>query len=80
MKRIVKYTGLFLVIIPVLISSYYIYVVYNAQEYTKRIIAADLQKSQWRQQNGIARKFEIRSHDWNKRQIEILIKVQDPGF
>ncbi len=40
----------------------------------------DLQNAQWRQPNGIARKFEIRSHDLSKRQIEILIKVQDPGF
>ena len=28
----------------------------------------------------MARKFEIDSHDLSKRQKEILLKVQDPGF
>lgn len=61
-------------------SAYYVYVVYDAREYTNRIILKDLQKSQWRRPNGMASKFEIRGHDLSKRQIEILIQVQDPGF
>lgn len=80
MKKFLKYTGLFLIIISIFIPAYYICAVYNAKEFTHRIIFTDLQKSQWRQPNGIARKFEIRCHDLNKRQIEILIKVHDPGF
>jgi membrane carboxypeptidase/penicillin-binding protein len=40
----------------------------------------DLQKSQWRQPNGMPIKFEISRHELSDRQIEILIKVQDPGF
>lgn len=80
MKKIIKYTGLLLVTILILMSSYCIGVVYNAGQYTEKIISADLRKSQWRQPGGKARKFEMRSRDLSMRQKEILIKVQDPGF
>jgi membrane peptidoglycan carboxypeptidase len=80
MKNYFKYTGLLLVITFSAISAYYIYSVHRAREYTHQIISLDLKKSQWRHPNGIAQKFEILSNDLSKRQTEILIKVQDPGF
>ena len=80
MKNYLKYTGLLLVITFSAISAYYIYSVHRAREYTHQIISLDLKKSQWRHPKGIAQKFEILSNDLSKRQTEILIKVQDPGF
>jgi membrane carboxypeptidase/penicillin-binding protein len=55
-------------------------VVYNAKKYTIETIVKDLQKSQWRQPNGTPKKLEIFGHDLSKQQLEVLIKVQDPGF
>lgn len=80
MKKFVKYTAFFLVIIITLVSGYYSYVVYTAADYTTKVIAKDLQQSQWRHPHGIARSFAIRSNDLSKRQVEILLKVHDPGF
>jgi membrane carboxypeptidase/penicillin-binding protein len=39
-----------------------------------------MENHQWRHPSGIPQKFEMISHDLSKRQTEILIKVQDPGF
>jgi len=80
MKKFLKYTGLFLLIFLTLISAYYSYILYKAHGYTEKIISKDLQESQWRQLNGAVKKLEILGHDLSKRQREILIKVQDPGF
>lgn len=80
MKKFLKYTALFLIIIITLASAYYSLVVYNAKEYTKKTIAKDIQQSQWRAPNGMAKKFEMYRYDLTKRQLEILIKVHDPGF
>lgn len=80
MKKFFNYTALSLAIALIATSAYYIYVLYNAKEYTNRIISEDLKKSQWRQLNGKPKKFKISRDDLTNRQIEILIKVQDPGF
>jgi len=40
----------------------------------------DLHEFKWRKLNGTARKIDISIRDLNERQIEILLKVQDPGF
>ena len=75
MKKLIKFTGLFLTAMMIAISAYYIFVVVNAKAYTHATILKDLKKSQWRSPEGAARKFEIRSQDLSKRQKEILIKV-----
>lgn len=62
------------------VSAYYVHSIQKAQKYTREIISLDIDKSQWRHPNGIIKKFDIYSHDLSKRQTEILIKVQDPGF
>ncbi len=62
------------------ISAYYVYSIQEARKYTRDIISLDVAKAQWRHPNGTIKSFEIFSHDLSKRQIEILIKVQDPGF
>ena len=80
MKRILKCSGLFFILIFAVIWAYYFYAVYNAKGYTNKIISQDLQESQWRKPNGMVSKFEIRSHGLSKRQLEILLKVQDPVF
>lgn len=80
MKKIFKYTGMFLLIIFVGISASYLYSIQKARKYTHEIISLDIAKAQWRHPNGIIKRFEIFSHDLSKRQTEILIKVQDPGF
>ncbi len=80
MKKFLKYTAFFLIIMITLATGYYSYVVYTAADYTTKIIAKDLQQSQWRHPNGIAKRFAIRSSDLSRRQIEILLKVHDPGF
>jgi membrane peptidoglycan carboxypeptidase len=80
MKKFLKYTTLFLIIIITLASAYYSFVVYNAKKYTTNTISKDLQQYQWRHPNGIAKIIELRSQDLSKRQLEILMKVQDPGF
>lgn len=80
MKKLLKYTGLFLCLILISISAYYFQAVYSAKDYTRRIITKDLEESQWRKPNGMANKFKIHKHDLNNKQLEILLKVQDPGF
>lgn len=80
MKSILKYTLLGLIIIAASISVYCICVVYSAREYTKKVVSADLEKGQWRKPNGKPSKFKIRGADLSSRRMEILIKVQDPGF
>jgi membrane peptidoglycan carboxypeptidase len=80
MKKILKYTGMFLLIIFFGISAYYVYSIQEARKYTREIISLDVAKAQWRHPNGTIKRIEIFSHDLSKRQIEILIKVQDPGF
>jgi len=80
MKKLFKYIGFFLFIALSLSSVYYLYSLHKARQYTLEVIALDLKNSQWRSPNGIVRKFEIPSHDLSKRQKDILINVQDPGF
>lgn len=80
MKKIFKYTGLFLLVMVVLICIYYTYLIYDARNYTRDVISSDLVQAQWRKPNGTVKKFGIFHHDLSKRQMEILIKVQDPGF
>jgi len=80
MKKIIKYAGLFLLLIISGIFTYYVYEVNEARKYTRKTISQDLAKAQWRNPNGTIKRFEIVSHDLSKRQIEILLEVQDPGF
>jgi membrane peptidoglycan carboxypeptidase len=80
MKKFLKYAGFFLLLIIFCVSAYYVYSIQAARKYTREIISLDIEKSQWRHPNGIIKKFDLLSHDLSKRQTEILIKVQDPGF
>ena len=80
MKKMLKYTGMFLLIIFLGIFAYYVYSIQEARKYTREIIALYLAKAQWRHPDGAIKRFEMYSHDLSKRQIEIIIKVQDPGF
>ena len=80
MKKIILHAGIYLLIIISGIFAYYIYSINEARKYTRKIISMDIAKAQWRQPNGRIKRFEIFGHDMSKRQTEILIKVQDPGF
>jgi membrane peptidoglycan carboxypeptidase len=80
MKKFLKYAGLFLLITFFTVCAYFMYSLHVAKKYTREIISLDLENAQWRYPNGITQNFEISSRDLSKRQIEILIKVQDPGF
>lgn len=80
MKKFLKYTGMFLLIVVLGAGVYCGCVVLKAENYTRNVIVADITKAQWRHPNGPAEKFEISINDLSKRQIEIMIKVQDPGF
>lgn len=80
MKKVLKYTGLFLLTILLGVFTYYLYSIHDARNYTRTIVSSDLAKAQWRRPNGNIQNFEIFSHDLSERQREILIKVQDPGF
>jgi hypothetical protein len=80
MKKFLKYTMMFLLIIIFGITAFYVYSIHKARDYTRDIIALDIAKDQWRHPDGTTKRFEIFIHDLSKRQTEILIKVQDPGF
>jgi membrane peptidoglycan carboxypeptidase len=80
MKRFLKYTGMFLLIFALGIVIYGGYVVQEARKYTREVLSLDIAKAQWRYPNDTVKKFEISINDLSKRQIEILIKVHDPGF
>lgn len=81
MKKIIKYTGLSLLIFLSGIFVYYGYSIKEARNYTHEIIFSDLAEGQWRRPgDGAVYKFEIFGKDLSKRQKKILIKVQDPGF
>ena len=80
MRKTLKYAGLFLLVISVALTAYATYVVVTAKNYTRTVILQDLQASQWRSPQGSPHKFEITIQDLSKQQIDILLKVQDPGF
>jgi len=80
MKKFFKYAGIFLLIAFFAVCVFYMYSLHKARKYTREIISIDLEKAQWRYQNGITQKFKISCNDLSKRQTEILLKVQDPGF
>lgn len=80
MKRLFKYLGLILFITSCLSSVHFLYSLHNAPKYTREVIVSDLEKAQWRNPKGRVQRFEILSSDLSKRQKEILIKVQAPGF
>lgn len=80
MKIFLKYNGSVLLVILFWIFAYYGYSVHEARKYTIEIISSDLARNQWRYPNGTIKRINLFSHDLSKRQTEILIKVQDPGF
>ncbi|MEW8026609.1 MAG: transglycosylase domain-containing protein [Candidatus Thiodiazotropha sp.] len=80
MKKFLKYTGMLLLVTFFVICAYYMFTLHEARKYTHKIVALDLEKAQWRYPNRKTQQFEIFYHDLNKRQTEILVKVQDPGF
>ncbi len=80
LKKCFKYTGIFSLIVFLGIAAYYGYALQEAQKYTREIISSDIAKFQWRQPKGTISKYEISGNDLSKRQVDILIKVQDPGF
>lgn len=80
MKDILKYTSILFVILLLSISVYYFYEVGTARNYTSTVICEDLQEYKWRTFNGVSQKFKMSIHDLKKHQLEILLKVQDPGF
>lgn len=80
LKKSLQYFGSFLFIILVALGAYFSHAVYHAKAYTTEIILNDLAKSQWRHPGGMSQIFGIYGHDLSKRQKEIIIKVQDPGF
>lgn len=80
MKKFFKYVGIVLSITILIVSAYYVYSLHKARNYTRETILPDLKASQWRQPNGAVRQFKILGSDLSRRQKEILIKVQDPGF
>jgi membrane carboxypeptidase/penicillin-binding protein len=80
MKVILKYIVVLFLVITGILFTYYTYEVLAAKNYTNNVIIKDMHESQWRSLNGFARKLDIDIQDLSKRQIDILLKVQDPGF
>jgi membrane peptidoglycan carboxypeptidase len=80
MKKLFKYFCLSLFITLAVGSVCYLYSLHKARQYTLAVIAADLEKSQWRNPDGTIHKFAICSQNLSEKQREILIKVEDPGF
>lgn len=80
MRKILKYTSWLMVVAVAALVISYGYVVYQARAYTRTVIAKDLMALQWRKPGAKPIRFEIQGSDLSERQVEILIKVQDPGF
>ncbi|MES9993886.1 MAG: transglycosylase domain-containing protein [Candidatus Thiodiazotropha sp.] len=80
MQKLIKYNGLFLLIVILAIAIYYLYSIHEARQYTREIVLPDLAKDQWRYPSGAIQKLNIYHYDLSERQKEMLIKVQDPGF
>ena len=80
MRRVLKYTGIGILITSFIVISYYSYVVFEARQYTQSTVLVDIQNSQWRPLNGEPKAFDMKSNELNDRQKTIIIKVQDPGF
>lgn len=79
-KKAAKFSGRLFLLVVVALAAYSLYTVITARKYTRTVIVHDLKNSQWRQINGEPVKLELHHGDLNPRQLEILLKVQDPGF
>lgn len=79
-KRTVKYSGRLFLLVVVALAAYSLYTVITARKYTRTVIVHDLENSQWRLFKGKPVQFELDHGDLSPRQLEILLKVQDPGF
>jgi membrane carboxypeptidase/penicillin-binding protein len=79
-KKAAKFSGRLFLLMVVALASYSLYTVITARKYTRTVIVHDLKNSQWRQFNSEPVKLELHHGDLNPRQLEILLKVQDPGF
>ncbi len=80
MRKILTFTVLIVFILFGFIISYYAYEIHEAKNYTQEVILKDLQKNQWRKPDRAPRKLKISAKDLSQRHVEILLKVQDPGF
>ena len=80
MRRLVKITKWIILSALAIITIYYTAVGLNARRYTKQITATDLQSYSWRPLDGQIHKFMLDLDDMSKRQLDILLKVQDPSF
>lgn len=67
-------------LLVITLAAYSFYTVVTARKYTRTVIVHDLGNSQWRQFKDEPVNFELRHDDLSPRQLEILLKVQDPGF
>lgn len=68
--KYLRITGLIITGIILLILSYYTIVTVSARNYTRDIIKNTV----------ITKEYPITINDFKKRQIDILLAVQDPGF
>lgn len=68
--RYIRITGWLFVALIFLMVSYYTVVIINARIYTREIIGKEVVTSE----------YPITINDFTKRQIDILLAVQDPGF
>lgn len=79
-KIILKFTGFFILFLLSAGSAYYGYELYSAHHYTKETVLADFADAQWKRPDTPPVPFEITSQELSPRQLEILIRVQDPRF
>ena len=80
MKRVIKYVVYFMSVFIFFSIAYSFYIIIGADGYTQNVILPDLRSSQWREYGGVPTKFDLTKNDLSARQLEILIRVQDPGF
>jgi membrane carboxypeptidase/penicillin-binding protein len=62
------------------IFAYSIGVVFQAASYADEVILKDYGKGEWRIYGGEKRLITLSVEDLNQKQIDWLLKIQDPGF
>ena len=75
-----KKVGIVFSIFIIAILGYSFWVVFQATSYTDTVILKDYRKEKWRIYEGEKRSIALSKKDLSQKQIDWLLKVQDPRF
>jgi membrane carboxypeptidase/penicillin-binding protein len=75
-----KKTAIVFFLLVIGIFAYSFWVVFQAASYTEDVILIDYRKGEWRIFEAAKRQMTLSKEDLSQKQIDWLLKIQDPGF